>query len=114
MNDVDRFLAHYGVPGMKWGVRRKRSKSARSTASKLSDTELKKRVTRLEMEKKYVTLTTQKSQGDTSTMKKGAAVVGSVVANAGKRAVADFTAGQFKKALEAGAKSAAVKKAAGG
>ncbi len=111
MNDSDIFLKHYGVAGMKWGVRRKRKGSARSTAKKLSDTELKKRVNRLEMEKKYVTLTTQRSQ---STASKGASVVGSLVANAGKRAVADFTAGQFKKALEAGAKAAAAKKAAGG
>ena len=55
----EEFLAHYGVRGMKWGVRKKRSASADSqrhgankkkALKELSDDELKNLVNRLNME----------------------------------------------------------------
>lgn len=64
MNEVERgrhFLEHYGVKGMKWGVRRKRSarssdanRHGEASAKKLqqlSDTELRGLVNRMEMER---------------------------------------------------------------
>lgn len=63
MNDVDDFLSHYGVKGMKWGVRRsggsssgKKVTSSRARAKRMSDDELKTAVARLELEKKYIDL----------------------------------------------------------
>ena len=72
-------ISHHGIPGMKWGVRRTKAqlasaKAAKKTAKKdkkagtsqgklrkkaqsMSDDELKDRIKRLELEKKYVTLT---------------------------------------------------------
>lgn len=58
---VDDFLKHYGVKGMRWGVRRNRSSRgakksegpAKPKAHELSDEELKSAVARMEMEKKY-------------------------------------------------------------
>lgn len=44
------FLAHYGVKGMRWGVRRKRKAD---NPKRLTDQELKKRIQRLETEKRY-------------------------------------------------------------
>lgn len=37
-DEVDSFLSHYGVKGMKWGVRRKSSDSSSSNSSGSSDT----------------------------------------------------------------------------
>lgn len=56
--DTDEFLAHYGVRGMKWGVRRGRKEATSRTRyskppSKLTDAELKRRLQRLENEKRY-------------------------------------------------------------
>ena len=78
-------LKHHGIKGMKWGVRkdrdggssRRRSKrqaadEAKATrkrrnrttsAERLSNEELQKRVKRLELEKKYNSLTTNKREG---------------------------------------------------
>lgn len=67
------FLEHYGVKGMRWGVRRsnrskKRSgstpkkrrapsaKTLSNRAKRLSDEDLKDRISRMELEKKYIDL----------------------------------------------------------
>lgn len=59
-DQVDKYLAHYGVTGMKWGVRRSRKalsaareKRAGGDAKKLTDDELGARIKRLEAEKRY-------------------------------------------------------------
>lgn len=42
-------LTHYGVPGMRWGVRKNRS----SGISKMSDGELKSAISRMNLEREY-------------------------------------------------------------
>lgn len=64
--DLDAYLEHYGVKGMKWGVRRSQKQLARARASQrtsykkgpkeLSTDELKRRVARMETEKRYIDL----------------------------------------------------------
>lgn len=62
---IEKALAHYGIKGMKWGVRRKRGKGGRVSSdystsrkilkkkiSEMSDDELRKLNKRLEMEQK--------------------------------------------------------------
>jgi hypothetical protein len=76
--DLDEFLAHYGVKGMKWGVRKKSSspsspgsddhQNARRIQAKdvkdMSNQELKALTARLNLEKQYKDLTSgQKSEG---------------------------------------------------
>lgn len=69
--DSEDDAAHYGVPGMKWGQRKRRgssssgsshaktsSKTTHPHAKHLSDTELKERIGRLKLEKEYKQLTT--------------------------------------------------------
>lgn len=59
---LDEFLAHFGVRGQKWGVRRSPEQLARSSAGvtrykekakTLTDAELQQRIKRIETEKKY-------------------------------------------------------------
>jgi len=55
----DEFIKHHGVKGMKWGVRRNRSRNRAGLTTfgkdpkRLSDTELNRRIKRLELEKRY-------------------------------------------------------------
>lgn len=42
MSNVDKFLEHYGVAGMKWGVRKARNEEARKEAFKAKSTDAKK------------------------------------------------------------------------
>mgnify|MGYP003572209041 CR=1 FL=1 len=59
---VDEYLSHYGVKGMRWGVRKRsprrvlqeaREKRPGGDAKKLTDAELGERIKRLEAEKRY-------------------------------------------------------------
>jgi len=99
MSDED--LMHYGVKGMKWGVRRKRGRSGRveegrttfkKTPNRLSDVELQKRIRRLELEKKYrelnsPTVTKGKQFRQEILQNSGKAVVGTVVGTTASFAV---------------------------
>lgn len=74
MKMTDDTLTHYGIPGMRWGVRKNKKGSAVKTADKkrkkamqkdvkkrrlLSDDDLKKKVERIKMEKQLKDLTAE-------------------------------------------------------
>lgn len=117
--DVDNFLEHYGVKGMKWGVKRGVIKSGRERTSRedkvrskrkdakrrrqvLSDKDLDGLVKRLEQEKKLKNLLDDDlAPGRTVTKKllanAGTKVVGTVAAGVGVWAVKTALEGGFGK-----------------
>lgn len=64
--ELDRFLAHYGVKGMKWGVHRARGSGTVTkkpdSIKNLSDEELKAKVDRMNLEQRYNNLNARKSK----------------------------------------------------
>lgn len=89
----EEFIAHYGRKGMKWGqqIFSKKSSSKESpskVASRLSDTDLKAAVKRMQLEQQYVQLSEKKSERESSILKTGISVVSKVIGNAGKTAAA--------------------------
>ena len=85
---MENFLEHYGVKGMKWGIRKDRpsgktKKSHRQIAKKLTNEELKKRVNRLNMEKQYAKLQEERERETMTTMQKGKKEVGVIVKSFG-------------------------------
>lgn len=104
-------ISHYGVKGMKWGVRRsqaqldraakRRSNSPaakRKEAKSMSDAELRSSINRLQMEKQYVDLTADKKTQFGAKKVGGvlAKVGGQVVGNAAKQVATQ----QVKKQIE--------------
>ena len=106
---IDNIIEHYGKKGMKWGIRKDRSKGGtkggekgkakqaksekststkkykKSSARKLSDERLRKRINRLNMEKQYKDLVSK--QKPKSKVSRGAQTVGKILANAGAKAI---------------------------
>lgn len=65
-------LMHYGVLGMKWGVRKKRTQTyhddyqkahSKKSVREMSNTELRERNNRLQMEQQYAQMTKRKNIG---------------------------------------------------
>lgn len=115
---LEEFIAHYGIKGMKWGIRRKRnSKTGRvggkgkgkRKVSDISDEELAKKVKRMNMEKQYRALKEQ--ERDRKVVRRGAKAVGGILATSSKRALTDFSSKQVLNALEKAAERQAKRSA---
>jgi hypothetical protein len=112
-DNVETFLAHYGVEGMRWGVRkpdsskprkskytkkelaeRKRRKQAQQRRRVISDQELDRLVKRLETEKKLKDLTDKD-------LNPGRTVVATLLTTAGTAVAAVAVAGALKYGVKA-------------
>ncbi len=100
-------LIHWGIPGMKWGVRRKNAGGStrpesedhktvkslrRKKVSEMSNDELKKLTTRLQLEKQLKDLSS-------SEVSFGQKFVQEVLGNAGKQLAAKYVANAVEKGL---------------
>ena len=63
-------LMHYGIKGMRWGVRKKRTyhedyqkAHSKKSVREMSDKELRERNNRLQMEQQYAQMTKKKNRG---------------------------------------------------
>lgn len=87
-------LTHYGILGMKWGVRRRKVKRAsaaprRETATtqrRMSNRELTARIKRLELEQRYAKLTEVPQPKTVSKVEKLVKTAGTVAALSGSAA----------------------------
>lgn len=119
--DVDVFLAHHGVKGMKWGRRKDRRSKGRTKSGKkksnlkrlkdtpavrrreeaiktLSNQELQERITRLNLENQYRKLNQTHSEKAKNWMKKkGANFLGQQMDNIAREAVKAGVNKAFKK-----------------
>ena len=98
---MDEVLIHYGIPGMKWGIRRTDSELNRARkmkeASTMSDEELKARVNRLNLEKQYVKLT---GGNDRDITERGRNFVVSIMQDSAEYAVRRATKNVVKKVVD--------------
>lgn len=96
------FLEHFGVKGMKWGIRKDRrprtAKAAAKKARSLSDDELRSAVNRLNLEKQYVQLTTGKS--GPSRIARGRSLVNQIVISAASKSAKSYLTKEFTGQLE--------------
>lgn len=88
-------LTHYGILGMKWGVRRRTVKISRPSTSRsqngttqrrMSNKELTARIKRLELEQKYAKLTEVPQPKTVSTVEKLVKTAGTVATLSGSAA----------------------------
>lgn len=108
-------LQHHGVKGQKWGLRNKRTSKQGASADKpkahqLSDEDLKKAVSRMQMEKQYTQLVGGKSPRHSKAVKAGAAFAGGIALNVARTQIQNQASAKVAQAL---AKKAAKKAAKG-
>lgn len=102
MTAVQEFIEHYGVKGMKWGRRKGRSSSTDSESSTstkpkakdLSDEDLRKAVSRMQLERQYNDLTNAKSKNA------GAEFVKSIGMTVAKTAITGLATQQVNAAMK--------------
>ena len=104
-------LMHYGVKGMKWGVRKGRRKSStpehddyktahsKTKVKSMSDAELRKRINRLQMENQYDQLTQKRKSA-------GQKFVSDVIRESGKEVCKTYVAKYMRKGVEAAIRAA--------
>lgn len=117
--DLEEFLQHHGIKGMRWGVRRSKSALAKVSQRRtgrnvedLSDDELRKVVNRMNLEQQYKSLN---SRTNKSLAKVGAAFVGGLALNVAKNTIQNQAQAKISAAIAAKtAAKVAAKKAAGG
>lgn len=113
---VDRFLAHHGIKGMKWGKRKRRTssqvqkddrKKAVANRRTLSDKDIDARIARLEKERKLKTLTEESQSAGRSRVKQ-------IMANSGSKAAGVILTGAMLYAVKASMEGSFNTKAAAG
>lgn len=110
------YLKHYGVLGMRWGVRRPHTLASKSKKNKrlsshepirddyskahnkknvkyMSDAELRSRVNRLQMEQQYSSLSKRDK-------KIGSKIVTEILVKSGKQAVSNYTSKYMAKGVD--------------
>lgn len=100
-------LNHYGVLGMKWGRKRGRSddqngsirrkkdskKLKKAEVKQMSDSELRQRLNRLQMEKQYSQLTKREKTA-------GEKLVGEILVNSAKQTASNYVSKYMVKGIE--------------
>lgn len=90
---VDNILAHFGVKGQKWGVRRSQKSLDRAAGRNendprfMSDAELRSRLSRMQMEKQYKELT----KAPPTVSQKGAKFVGKIMTKVAEQTASSLT-----------------------
>ena len=111
------YLEHHGVKGMKWGVRKSRKGSPKSSSkkrkkediSKLSDEELQKRTKRLQLENNYMNAETQYKKLSDKRLHKGRTILIGILATAGTQVATQYVSnklGSSVKSLDSSISSA--------
>ena len=103
INSGQDYLAHFGIKGMKWGIRRsqkeldrlagRKSSSSKEDVKNMSDDELRKKLNRLQMEQQYSKLTSRQ-------MSAGEKAVKEILTNSAKNVATTYTTKYMTKAVE--------------
>lgn len=86
-NPTEKFMAHYGAKGMKWGIRKDRRTGGQKLTAKakgMSDDDLKTTIKRMQLERQYSDLVSKENQANQTRVSRGKRAVEKAVKDAGQ------------------------------
>lgn len=100
------FFEHYGIKGMKWGIRkdyRTSGQKVSANAKKMSSDELKTKIARMQLERQYADLVARENSANQTRLSKGRGAVEKIV----KEGTSEIVKKTFVKSVSVGLSKAA-------
>jgi len=103
---MDKFISHYGIKGMKWGIRKDYRTSGQKLTAKaksMSEEQLRSSIKRMQLERQYADLVAKENTANRTRRSRGREKVGKIMGDAGSEVAKSIVTNAEKGGIKLGA-----------